>query len=137
MCTTLGIGKNNMRHHVPWVRQDDYEWSGHGEWSGAFDYLHVHEGWQLSDFSAFLGRQGTIKACLHFPQLIEGNLIHLLLEYPSLRDSKTPILDLFPRPFWPREKPSHESSLVSATIFGSRTVLVGRRFIFRYFGHLD
>ena len=82
MCTTLGIGENNMRHHVPWVRPYVYTCSGQADWSGAFEHLHVNEGWQLSDFHNFLGRHGAIKACLQFPQLVQGNLIHLLLEYP-------------------------------------------------------
>ena len=80
MCTTLGLGKNNMRHHTPWVRKYDFVCFPCAEWSGIFHYLHVNEGWQFSDFSDFLGHQGTIKACLHFPQLIEGNIIHLMLE---------------------------------------------------------
>ena len=137
MYTTLGISKNNMRHHTPWERQENFACSPCAEWSGIFHYLHVNEGWQLSDFSSFLGRQGTIKACLHFPQLIEGNLTRLLLEYPSLIDSETRILDLFPRLFCPSEKPSYENSLVSTTILRSRTLSVGRRFIFRYIGHLE
>ena len=102
-----------------------------------FLYLHVNEGWQLSDFSYFLGCQGTVKACLQFPQLVEGNLVHLLLEYPPLIGSKTQISDLYQRLFWPSKKPNYESSLVSTTILGSRTVLVGRRFTFQYFGHLE
>ena len=79
MCTTLGLGKNNMRHHTPWVRQDNFKCSPCAEWSGIFHYLHVNEGWQLSDFSDFLGRQGTIKACVHFPQLVEGKSHSLIV----------------------------------------------------------
>ena len=64
-----------------------------------FLYLHVNEGWQLSDFSNYIGRQGTIKACLQFPQFIEGRLIHLLLDFSLLIGLKTRILDLSPRLF--------------------------------------
>ena len=83
-CKTLGIGKDYMRHHTPWAKQlhlDCSRWAG---WNVMISYLYVTEGWQLSDFSDFLGRQGTIKACLQFPQLVEGSFIHLLLEYSSL-----------------------------------------------------
>ena len=108
-CTTLGIGKNNMRHHIPWAKEDHLVCSPSAEWNDIIIYLRVNEGWQLSDFSNFLGRRGTIKACVQFPQLVEGNLFPLLLEYPSLIGSKTRILDLFPRLFWLREKLSYES----------------------------
>ena len=74
MGKTLGIGKNNMRHHVPWVRPHKYTCSGQADWSGAFEYLHVNEGWQLADFYNFLGCHGTIIACLQFPHLVQGNL---------------------------------------------------------------
>lgn len=136
-CTTLGIGKNNMRHQTPWAKQNAFRCSPCAEWKGIFLYLHVNEGWQLSDFSNFLGRQGTIKACLQFPQLAEGDLVHLLLESSSLIGSKTRILDLFPRLFWLSKKLSYESSSDLATILGSRTIVVGQRFIFRYIGHLE
>ena len=135
--TTLGIGKNNMRHHIPWGELHHLRLCRASEWSGIFLYLHVNVGWQLSDFSNFLGHQGTIKACLQFPQFVEGKLIHLLLDRLSLIGSKTRILDLSPGLFWPSMKPSYEISLVSTTTLRSRTVMVGRRFIIRYFGHLE
>ena len=98
MCLTLGIGKNNMRHHIPWGSRDGrcYPCTA---WSKVFLHLHVNEGWQLSDFSNYLGRQGTIKACLQFPQFLEGRPIHLLLESSLLIGLKTLILDLSPRLF--------------------------------------
>lgn len=98
-CTTLGIGKETMRHHIPWGNRQDPMCSPCAEWSRIFLYLHVNEGWQLSDFSNYLGRQGTIKACFQFPQFIEGRLIHLLLDFCLLIGLKTRILDLSPRLF--------------------------------------
>ena len=99
MCTALGIGNDIMRHHIPWERYPYIISYGCLEWMDMFDYLHVKEGWQLSDFSNFLGCHGTIKACLQFPYLVEGNLIYLLLEHLSLMYWKTQTLDLFPRLF--------------------------------------
>ena len=137
MCLTLEIGQNEMRHHIPWGNRWDLMCSPCAMWSKIISYLHVNEGWQLSDFSNYLGRQGTIKACLHFSHFLEGRPIHLLLKFSLLIGLKTRILDLSPRLFWPSEKLSCESSSISTTISGSRTVLVGRRFIFPYIGHLE
>ena len=99
MCVTLGIGQNNMRHHIPWgIRSGPVCFlSPCTALSRVFLYLHVNEGWQLPDFSNYLGRQGTIKACLQFPQFIEGRPIHLLLEFSLLIGLKTRILDLSPK----------------------------------------
>ena len=104
MCITLGIGKNNMRHHLPWGNRWHSRCLPSTELSGIFLHLHVNDGWQLSDFSNYLGRQGTIKACLQFPQFIEGRLVHLLLAFSLLIGLKTRTLDLSPRLFWPSEK---------------------------------
>ena len=77
-CTMLVVPKNNMGHHTPWRNQDYLDLSPCAQPRDLFLYLRVNEGWQLSDFSSYLGRQGTIEACLQFPQFIEGRLIHLL-----------------------------------------------------------
>lgn len=98
MCITLGIGQNNMRHHIPW-RNQELMWSPCTAWSRMISYLHVNEGWQLSDFSNYLGREGTINACFQLPQFVEGRFIHLLLEFSLLIGLKTRILDLSPRLF--------------------------------------
>ena len=98
MCQILGIGRDYMRHHIPWGNRDGRFYLCTA-WSRVFLHLHVNEGWQLSDFSNYLGRQGTIKACLQFPQFIEGRPIHLLLEVSLLIGLKTRILDLSPRLF--------------------------------------
>ena len=98
-CKTLGIGKNNMKHHTPWVNLNYPICSRYTDWSDIFLYLHLNEGWQLSDFSNYLGREGTIKACVQFPQLVEGRLIHLLVDSSSLIGLQTRILGLFPRLF--------------------------------------
>ena len=98
MCLTLGIGKDYMRHHIPWGnRLDHHECTPWTAWSRVFLHLHVNVGWQLSDFSNYLGHQGTIKACLQFPQFLEGRPIHLLLESSLLIGLKTRILDLSPK----------------------------------------
>ena len=137
MFTTLGIAKNNMRHHTPWAKRRNVINCQSSLWYDIFLYLRVNERWELSDFFNFLGPQGALKACHQFPQLVEGNLIYLLLDCPSLIGSKTRILDLSPGLSSPSKKPNYESSLGSTTILSSRTVMAGRRFIFRYIGHLE
>ena len=99
MCLTLGIGQNEMRHHIPWGNRWYLMCSPCAVWNRIISYLHVNEGWQLSDFSNYLGRQGTIIACVQLPQFVEGRFIHLLLKFSLLIGLKTRILDLSPRLF--------------------------------------